>query len=215
MNLILLGPQGSGKGTQAELLVQKYGLNYVEMGKILRSIAESDNQYAKIVKEMIDKGELVPDEYVRLIAWDHINKQDKEKGWLFDGYPRSLEQYEYLEDMLRKFGKKIDWVVYLFISPEESIRRLSARRTCEKCGEIFNLVTNPPKNPEICDKCGGKLTQREDDQPGAIKRRLELFNERTKPILEKARQENILMEVNGERPIEQIHEEIVSRLWTK
>ena len=215
MNLILLGPQGSGKGTQAELLVQKYGLNYVEMGKILRSIAESDNQYAKIVKEMIDKGELVPDEYVRLIAWDHINKQDKEKGWLFDGYPRSLEQYEYLEDMLRKFGKKIDWVVYLFISPEESIRRLSARRTCEKCGEIFNLVTNPPKNPEICDKCGGKLTQREDDQPGAIKRRLELFSERTKPILEKARQENILMEVNGERPIEQIHEEIVSRLWTK
>ena len=215
MNLILLGPQGSGKGTQAELLVQKYGLNYVEMGKILRSIAESDNQYAKIVKEMIDKGELVPDEYVRLIAWDHINKQDKEKGWLFDGYPRSLEQYEYLEDMLRKFGKKIDWVVYLFISPEESIRRLSARRTCEKCGEIFNLVTNPPKNPEICDKCGGRLGQREDDQPGAIKRRLELFNERTKPILEKARQENILMEVNGERPIEQIHEVIVSRLWTK
>jgi len=212
MNLILLGPQGSGKGTQAELLVQKYGLNYVEMGKILRSIAESDNQYAKIVKEMIDKGELVPDEYVRLIAWDHINKQDKEKGWLFDGYPRSLEQYEYLEDMLRKFGKKIDWVVYLFISPEESIRRLSARRTCEKCGEIFNLVTNPPKNPEICDKCGGRLGQREDDQPGAIKRRLELFNERTKPILEKARQENILMEVNGERPIDIINDEIVQKL---
>ena len=212
MNLILLGPQGSGKGTQAELLVQKYGLNYVEMGKILRSIAESDNQYAKIVKEMIDKGELVPDEYVRLIAWDHINKQDKEKGWLFDGYPRSLEQYEYLEDMLRKFGKKIDWVVYLFISPEESIRRLSARRTCEKCGEIFNLVKNPPKNPEICDKCGGRLGQREDDQPGAIKRRLELFNERTKPILEKARQENILMEVNGERPIDIINDEIVQKL---
>ena len=215
MNVILLGPQGSGKGTQAELLVQKYGLNYVEMGKILRSIAESDNTYAGIVKETIDKGELVPDEYVRLIAWDHINKQDKEKGFWFDGYPRSLEQFEYLEDMLRKFGKKIDWVIYLYISPEESIRRLSARRICEKCGEIFNLVTNPPKNPEICDKCGGKLTQREDDQPGAIKRRLELFNERTKPILEKARQENILMEVNGERPIEQIHEEIVSRLWTK
>ena len=212
MNLILLGPEGRGKGTQAELLVQKYGLNYVEMGKILRSIAESDNQYAKIVKEMIDKGELVPDEYVRLIAWDHINKQDKEKGWLFDGYPRSLEQYEYLEDMLRKFGKKIDWVVYLFISPEESIRRLSARRTCEKCGEIFNLVTNPPKNPEICDKCGGRLGQREDDQPGAIKRRLELFNERTKPILEKARQENILMEVNGERPIDIINDEIVQKL---
>lgn len=192
--------------------MQKYGLNYVEMGKILRSIADSDNQHAKIVKEMVDKGELVPDEYVRLIAWDHINKQDKEKGFLFDGYPRSLEQYEYLEDMLRKFGKKIDQVVYLYISPEESIRRLSARRTCEKCGEIFNLVTNPPKNPEVCDKCGGKLTQREDDQPEAIKRRLELFNERTRPILEKAKQENILMEVEGEKPIEQIHDEILQKL---
>lgn len=207
MNLILLGSQGSGKGTQAELLVKKYGLNYVEMGKILRSMPE--------VKESIDKGELVPDEFVRLIAWDHINKQDKERGFLFDGYPRSLEQYGYLEDMLRKFGKKIDWVVYLYISPEESIRRLSARRTCEKCGEIYNLITNLPKNPEVCDKCGGKLMQREDDQPEAIKRRLELFNERTKPILEKARQENILMEVDGERPIEQIHDDVVSRLWTK
>lgn len=207
MNIILLGPQGSGKGTQAELLVQKYGLNYVEMGKILRSMPE--------VKESIDKGELVPDEYVRQIAWDHINKQDKEKGFLFDGYPRSLEQYKYLEDMLRKFGKRIDRVVYLYITPVESIRRLSARRTCEKCGEIFNLITNPPKNPEVCDKCGGKLLQREDDQPEAIKRRLELFNERTKPILEKARQDNILMEVDGERPIEQIHQEIENGLWTR
>lgn len=207
MNLILLGPQGSGKGTQAELLVQKYGWNYVEMGKILRSMPE--------VKESIDKGELVPDEYVRQIAWDHINRQDKEKGFLFDGYPRSLEQYKYLEDMLRKFGKKIDWVIYLYISPEESVRRLSARRTCEKCGEIYNLITNPPKNPEVCDKCGGKLTQREDDQPEAIKRRLELFNQRTKPILEKARAEHVLLEVDGERQIEQIHDDMVSRLWTR
>ncbi|TSC86777.1 MAG: adenylate kinase [Microgenomates group bacterium Gr01-1014_16] len=215
MNIILLGPQGSGKGTQADLLVQKYGLNYVEMGKILRSIAESDNQHAKTVKEYLNKGDLVPDEFVRLIAWDHINKQDKEKGFLFDGYPRGLAQYDHLKDMLMKFGKKIDWVVYLYISPEESIRRLSARRTCEKCGEIFNLVTNPPKNPEVCDKCGGKLTQREDDQPEAIKRRLELFGERTKQILEKAKQEGVLLEIDGERAIDKIHEDIVDKLWIK
>ncbi len=211
MNLILLGPQGSGKGTQAELLVQKYGLNYVEMGKFLRSISDSDNQYAATVKEYINKGDLVPDEYVRLIAWDHINKQDKEKGWLFDGYPRSLAQYEQVEDMLRKFGKKIDRVIYLYISPEESIRRLSARRICEKCGSIYNLITNPPGQLEAC-KCGGKLMQREDDQPEAIKKRLELFNERTRPILEKARQEGVLLEIDGERPIEIIHEDILRKL---
>jgi len=215
MNIILLGPQGSGKGTQAEMLVKKYGMNYVEMGNILRSIAASDNQYAGVVKKTIDKGDMVEDEYVRLIAWDHINKQDKEKGFLFDGYPRSMPQYEHLQDMLRKFGKKIDRLIYLNISQEESVRRLSARRICKKCGEIYNLITNPPVTAGECDKCKGELIQREDDQPEAIRHRLQLFSERTEPILERARQENILMEINGERPIEQIYEEIVSRIWTR
>src|SRR3989344_3437807 len=173
MNLVILGPQGSGKGTQAELLISKYGMNYVDMGRILRSVHQ--------LKEFVDKGELVPDELVRTIAWDHINKQDKSKGFLFDGYPRSVPQYEYLQDMLRRFGKKIDKVIWLDISEVESIRRLSARRTCEKCG--------------------GKLAQRKDDTPEAIKRRLQLYHEQTHPILEKARGEGILLEVNGERAI--------------
>jgi len=179
MNLILLGPQGSGKGTQAEMLVKKYGFNYVEMGNILRSIANSDNSKSGLVKEYQARGELVPDEFVRLIAWDHLNKQDKSKGFLFDGYPRTLAQYEHVADMLRKFGQKIDKVLYLELSPQESVRRLSGRRTCERCKEIFNLITKPPKEETKCDKCGGKLVQREDDTPDAIKKRLEIFYEIT------------------------------------
>ena len=204
MTLIILGPQGSGKGTQGGLLVAKYGMNYVDMGRILRSVHQ--------VKDYVNRGELVPDELVRTIAWDHINKQDKSKGFLFDGYPRSVPQYEALQDMLRRFGKKIERVIWLDISEVESIRRLSARRTCEKCGEIYNSITRPPQKPDVCDKCGGKLVQRKDDTPEAIKRRLQLYHEQTHPILEKARGEGILLEVNGERAIETIFEEIISRL---
>lgn len=213
MNLILLGPQGSGKGTQAELIVAKYGLNYVEMGGILRSIANSDNKYAKIVRDAVDGGNLVPDEYVRLIAWDHINGSDREKGFLFDGYPRSVAQYEHLEDMLKKFNKKIDRVIFLEVSEAESIRRLSSRRVCERCSEIFNLVTQPPKNAQKCDKCGGRLGLREDDKPEAIKRRLQLYRERTTPILEKALGAKIALEIDGERSVEKIFGEIEG--WLK
>lgn len=184
----------------------------MEMGNILRSIANSDNPKSGLIKEYQARGELVPDEFVRLIAWDHLNKQDKSKGFLFDGYPRTLAQYEQVEDMLRKFGQKIDKVIYLKLSPQESLRRLSGRRTCEKCKEIFNLITKPPKEENKCDKCGGKLFQREDDQPEAINKRLDIFYEVTKPILDEANKAGILLEINGERPIEVIHQDIVQKL---
>lgn len=180
MNIILLGPQGSGKGTQAELLVKKFGLQHFEAGKILRSIADSDNQHAGAVKAAINSGNLVPDELVRLIAWDFINKH-KNGGFVFDGYPRSAAQYEHLKDMLMKFGKKIDKVIDLEISERETIKRLSKRG-------------------------------REDDMPEAIKKRLELFRLQTEPVIERAIQEGILLEIDGERPIDVIGEDIVNRI---
>jgi adenylate kinase len=146
---------------------------------------------------------------VRLIAWDHISKMDGTKGFLFDGYPRGLEQYEHLKDMLMKFGKKIDRVIYITISEQEVIRRLSARRVCQKCGRIYNLITNPSPAGEKC-KCGGELEQRADDKPEAIKKRLAWGW--TKDVKEKAREEGILLEINGERPIEEIQEDIIKEL---
>ncbi len=179
MNLILLGPQGSGKGTQAELLVKKYGLKHFEAGKILRSMDDP------IVKEALNSGRLVPDEYIRQIAWDFINKNGDGQGFLFDGYPRHLPQYEQLKEMLTYCGKKIDVVINIEISAEESVKRLSARRVLEN---------------------------RDDDQPEAIKRRLEIYRQQTHPVFEKAVSEGIGVEINGEQSIEKVHQDIISKL---
>jgi adenylate kinase len=210
VNLILLGPQGSGKGTQAELLVEKFGLNYFEAGRILRSIANSDNPNASMIKGTIDKGGLVPDEFVRLIAWDFINKNDINYGFLFDGYPRSVPQYEQLQEMLRRFGRKINCVINLEISEEESVKRLSARRTCNTCGRVYNLITNSP--PSATCECGGHLLQRADDQPEAIKRRLAIYRSQTHPVFERAKQEGVGLEINGEQSIEAIHKAILDKI---
>ncbi len=179
MNIILLGPQGSGKGTQAELLVKKYGLKHFEAGKILRSMDDP------IVKQALNSGLLVPDEYVRQIAWDFINKNGGGGGFLFDGYPRHLPQYEQLKEMMAQKGEKIDVVINIEISAEESIKRLSARRTIENRG---------------------------DDQPEAIKRRLAIYRSQTHPVFEKARNEGIGIEINGEQSIEKVFADIVSKL---
>lgn len=209
MNIVLLGPPGSGKGTQAQLLAQKLGLTRLEMGRILRSVANSDNEYAPVVKQCLESGNLVPDEYIRLIAWDFINKHPR-WGFVFEGYPRTVAQYQQLEDMLARFGQKIDLVVNLTISPAESVRRLSARRVCNKCGQIYNLVTSPSPNRQC--QCGGDLVQRDDDQPQAIKRRLEIYQQQTQPVFEQAKKAGVGIEIDGQRPIEIIHQDLVSRV---
>jgi len=210
MNIILLGPQGSGKGTQAELLAEEFGFNHFEAGKILRSIASSNNPKAAAVKLAIDGGGLVPDELIRLIAWDFISKHTPAKGFLFDGYPRSVDQYEHLKDMLARSGQKIDWVINLEIPESETIHRLSARRTCNKCGEVYNLITNPPPGSKC--KCGGELVQRDDDKPEAIQRRLTIYRSQTHPVFERAVAEGIGIEIDGLRSITVIHQDILSRL---
>jgi adenylate kinase len=208
MNIIVLGPQASGKGTQVKMLVEKYGLQPVEMGKILRSIAASENQHAKVVKEFQDKGDLVPDEFVRLIAWDYINKHDKNKGFVFDGYPRSIDQFEHVQDMLMKFGKKVDLVFFINISEAEIERRLDGRRNCAKCGLIYNLITGPIPPGPACS-CGGELVRRSDDNQNALIHRLEYYQEKVLPLVSKTKSLGILREVNGEQSIEAIHEDII------
>lgn len=207
MNILLLGPQGSGKGTQAELLIKNFGFNHFEAGKVLRSIATSTNPNAITIRETLDKGGLVPDEFVRLIAWDYISKHDKTHGFLFDGYPRSVFQYNHLKDMLARFGQKIDLVIDIEITEAETIKRLSSRRICTKCGEVYNLLTNPPKT-EHCDKCGGELILREDDTPTAIQRRLGIYRAQTHPVFVQAQAEGVGVEIDGMRSIEAIYADI-------
>lgn len=191
MNVILLGPQGSGKGTQAELLANKFNLKVFSAGQILR------NSTDPVIKEALVSGNLVPDEVLAKIVKQFI---ENNSGIIFDGFPRVLSQYELLKTMT-----KIDAVINIEIPEEETIRRLSLRRTCDQCGEIYN-------HEGKCDKCEGNLVQREDDKPEAIARRLSIYREQTHAVFEAAMGEGIGHEVNGVQSIDEVFSDICRKL---
>jgi adenylate kinase len=212
MNIVLLGPQGSGKGTQAKLLVEKFNLYYFEMGSFLRELAKTD---PLIYEYQNKKGKLVPDDMFFFAMKALLkDKVDEKNNLLLDGFPRSVSQYETLRNWFSEFGVRLDLVIFIDISEEETIRRLSNRRTCTVCGKIWNLATSPiPKDPNKCE-CGGELMQRADDKPEQIKLRLEEYRKNTEPLLGLFEKENILVKVDGSKPIEEIAkklEEIVQK----
>jgi adenylate kinase len=202
MNILLIGPQGSGKGTQAQLLVGEFGLYYVESGEILRAAAKSD----PVIDRLINKeGKLLPDDITFRLVTDKLERERPQRdGILFDGFPRSVSQFELLDDWLSQMGKKINLTILIEISEEVSVKRLSARRIDPTNGKIYNLVTEPPP-PEVDIN---SLVQREDDKPEAIKKRLELYKQVTGPLVERLDAAGTLKVVGGERPIEIIYEEI-------
>lgn len=208
MNIIILGPQGSGKGTQAELISDKFNLFYLDMGKFLRGEALKNPLVDKIINE---RGKLLPDGIVFSLMSEYVApKVPTRDGILFDGYPRSPAQYELLKQWLGEKGRKVDRAIILEVSEQVSIKRLSARRICEKCGTIYNLITNPP--PEGICKCGGSLYQRKDDEPQAIKERLSAYRKTTEPLIRVLAKEKVLTKLNGERPIDEIFADIVKML---
>lgn len=210
MNLIILGPQGSGKGTQAKLIAKRLTLFYFEIGDYLRELAETDSRIDEIVNK---KGVLLPDEEIFSYVSKYLAKNDSDlKNFILDGYPRSVKQYQLLKDWLQEKGSVIDKAIFLNISEEESLKRLSARRICEDCGNLYDLITNTsPKG--VCE-CGGKLIQREDDQLDTIKKRLAEYQKQTMPVIDQFRKEGILLEIDGERPIETIYDDILKKLKT-
>ncbi|MGB9706696.1 MAG: adenylate kinase family protein [Microgenomates group bacterium] len=213
MIIVFLGPPGSGKGTQAKLLHQKIGGFYFEGGDILREKAKENSPLGRKIKEIIyQKGSLVPNGVMSEILEDWLENKDIEKGVIFDGFPRSLSQYHTLENLLAKRGEKITKVIFLAVRQKTVIARLSARRVCPKCDFEYNLITRPPKKDEVCDFCGTKLVQRADDTPNVIQARLKTYFEMTQPVINAARKQGILEEVDGEKKIEEIHREILERL---
>jgi adenylate kinase len=211
MILVITGPQGSGKGTQAKLIAKEFRLFHMQSGEMLREMAKNDQR----IREMINQGIIVPDQETLSYIESYIEKKHGQfNNIIFDGYPRNINQYNLLISLTKKESKQIDKIIYLDISDKEAIRRLSARRVCEKCGAIYNLITNPPSKKGEC-VCGNKLTQREDDVPEAIKNRLSIFHKQTKPVLERAETDGILLKVDGERPIDVIFGDILEKLKDK
>jgi len=204
MNIVLLGAPGSGKGTQAELIVNKFNLYHLQTGDLARRLAKKDERLKKIV----DSGQLIPHEEMTMHVINFLSKERADlKDILFEGFPRFIPQYEALKEFLKNKGDDIDLVLSLDISEPEVFKRVSSRRICEDCGEIYNLITNPPKDDKC--KCGGKLMQREDDKPEAIKTRLEYYRENTKELIDHLDEKKELVRINGERPVEEIFDEIV------
>jgi len=209
MNLIILGPQGSGKGTQARLLADSLGLFYFESGDFLREVAKKDPR----VDEIINKnGQLLGDDEVFTLASKFLDEKlpDRE-NFILDGYPRSVPQYNFLKEWLGEKGKKLNWAIYLTLTEKESMRRITARRICEKCGRVYNLITNPPLTQSSCE-CGGRLVQRPDDTPDVVKKRLESYKKITSPLVEVLAKEGILLTINGEAPIDTILKETISKI---
>lgn len=212
MNLLIIGPPASGKGTQADKLIKKFGLAYINMGGIIRSIKDQDTPLSNKVMEYVNKGIWVPDDIIIELINSYLKGIDRIDGLLFDGFPRVLAQAEYFDKYLEEKGKKIDIAIYITLPEEVSVDRLGSRRTCSKCGQVYNLITNPPKKEGICDACNGELVVRSDETPEAIASRLNEFTTKTIPMINFYRGKGILEEIDGNHPIETIFEDIQARL---
>ena len=210
MNIVILGPQGSGKGTQAELIAQKFGLDIFDTGRVLRQVALLDTPFGREVHEIVMvKKELVSNRILKEVLHVRLNDLGREQGIIFDGIPRSLEQGKYFEEAMREFGRKINRVIFVDISPEESLKRIGKRFSCEQCKEAVILKEG---DGECCVRCGGKLAQREDDTPEGIKKRLGIFRAETMPVIEYFEKEKLVSRINGAQSVEKVFEDILKVL---
>ncbi len=212
MNIILIGAQGSGKGTQAETLSQLLGIRHVASGDLFRKAIAEKNELGSKVKGYLERGELVPDDVTVAMILGRIKEPDCEHGVLLDGFPRTIVQAEALDSGLQRTGQQIDVVVYLQVPREELLRRLSGRFICRANQHVFNVNSNPPKVPGVCDIDGSELYQRSDDKGEAVQKRLDTFFKETVRLLAYYGQQQKVVEVNGNQGIEQVQADLLSHI---
>jgi adenylate kinase len=210
VNIILIGAQGSGKGTQAARLAQTLGIRHIASGDLFRQAVQEQTELGLKAKVYLDRGDLVPDDITIAMILSRISEPDCAQGVLLDGFPRNLIQAEALDKGLVNMGSALDWTVYLNVPREVLLRRLSGRYICRAHQHVYNIVTNPPKVPGICDQDGSELYQRPDDRGEAVQRRLEIFFRDTIQLLDYYRPQSKLVEVNGDQSIEQVHRDLVA-----
>ncbi len=207
MNLILLGAPGSGKGTQAKLIEKKFGLSHISTGDILRQAVTEDTPLGRQVKEVMEDGKLVADSLMIHLVKERL-KRGVMKGFILDGFPRTLEQAESLEQILQQEGRKIDNVVYLAVTEETVLQRITQRRICRVCGRNYHLLYCAPRKEGLCDQCGGGLYQRSDDTEEIVRRRFKTYLEQTQPLLEFYEKKGILIQCDGQEDISSVFQNI-------
>jgi len=202
MRIILMGPPGVGKGTEAELLVKHYQIPHISTGQIFRELYKDNTTVGKIAKEYIDRGELVPDHITNEIVRHRLMHKDCKKGFLFDGYPRNIEQAKAFDVLLDEMGWKLNAVINIAAPDEVIVKRIAGRRVCESCGAVYHITNKKPKVTGICDVDGGKLIQRADDMEETVQRRLRVYNEQTAPVIGYYRNKGSIVEIDGTQSIE-------------
>jgi adenylate kinase len=211
--VILLGPPGCGKGTQAKRLVEQAGIPQVSTGDLFRAMKTMDTPLAREIQAIMARGELVPDETTVRVLAERLKEPDcQENGALLDGFPRTIPQAEALADLLAKSGQRVSKVLYLDISEEEAVRRISGRRSCPTCGRIYHVDFDPPKVAERCDDDSAELTQRADDQPGVVRERYQLYLEKTAPLADFYRELGLLVEISAMRPVDEITPDMLAAI---
>ena len=208
MNLILMGLPGAGKGTQAEQIVAKYNIPHISTGDMFRAAMKAETEMGLQAKSFIDKGALVPDEVTIGIVRERLSQEDCVKGFLLDGFPRTVAQASALEEIMKDLGKKINYVLNINVDSGLLLKRLTGRRICKGCGATYHLEFNPPANADVCDKCGGDLYQRSDDNEETVANRLDVNIKQTKPLLDFYEELGYLQSINGEQDINKVFADI-------
>lgn len=208
MKIIMLGAPGAGKGTQAKKIAEKYQIPHVSTGDIFRSNIKEGTQLGRKAKEYMDQGALVPDELTIGMLMDRIQQEDCSNGYVLDGFPRTIPQAESLQKAITEMGQKIDFAINVDVPDENIINRMSGRRACISCGATYHIVYNPSKVAGICDVCGSELVLRDDDKPETVKKRLAVYHDQTRPLIDYYKEAGVLVNVDGTQELNKVFSDI-------